>query len=176
MYKANALNGLPVVCTTNAASVWMSFTAVTNIRTAYVVASWDSALMNNYNPVFGHSDTMDFHGNTYTNLFNHGAVSTYVRNGAVFENGTASTIGAAKKPIGAFKIFSLVTTGNTAVNQLSRDRWFASRTWRGHYAEVMFFDVAHDTATRQKTEGYLAWKWGLQASLPATHQHKNYAP
>jgi Family of unknown function (DUF6288)/PA14 domain/Bacterial Ig domain len=30
--------------------------------------------------------------------------------------------------------------------------------------------------TRQKVEGYLAWKWGLQANLPADHPYKNAAP
>jgi len=25
-------------------------------------------------------------------------------------------------------------------------------------------------------DGYLAWKWGLQANLPATHPYKKYAP
>ena len=29
---------------------------------------------------------------------------------------------------------------------------------------------------RQKLEGYLAWKWGLQASLPSDHPYKSAAP
>jgi hypothetical protein len=29
---------------------------------------------------------------------------------------------------------------------------------------------------RQKIEGYLAWKWGIQASLPAAHPYRNAAP
>jgi hypothetical protein len=33
-----------------------------------------------------------------------------------------------------------------------------------------------DTTTRQKIEGYLAWKWGLQANLPNDHPYKNAAP
>lgn len=32
------------------------------------------------------------------------------------------------------------------------------------------------TTDRQKLEGYLAWKWGLQANLPAGHPYKNAAP
>lgn len=31
-------------------------------------------------------------------------------------------------------------------------------------------------ATRQYLEGYLAWRWGLTASLPAGHPYKNAAP
>ena len=33
-----------------------------------------------------------------------------------------------------------------------------------------------NTTTRQLIEGYLAWKWNLQASLPADHPYKNVAP
>jgi hypothetical protein len=28
----------------------------------------------------------------------------------------------------------------------------------------------------QQIEGYLAWKWGLQSSLPADHPFRNNAP
>ena len=30
-----------------------------------------------------------------------------------------------------------------------------------------------DDTDRQKVEGYLAWKWGLQASLDASHPYKD---
>jgi hypothetical protein len=33
-----------------------------------------------------------------------------------------------------------------------------------------------DTTTRQKIEGYLAHKWGLQANLPVDHPYKSSAP
>ena len=29
---------------------------------------------------------------------------------------------------------------------------------------------------RQQLEGYLAWKWGLEANLPVDHPYKNAAP
>jgi len=38
---------------------------------------------------------------------------------------------------------------------------------------VLFYNNALSNAERQQVEGYLAWKWGLQASLPSTHP---YAP
>jgi hypothetical protein len=31
-------------------------------------------------------------------------------------------------------------------------------------------------ATRQIIEGYLAWKWGLVANLPALHPYKSAPP
>jgi hypothetical protein len=39
----------------------------------------------------------------------------------------------------------------------------------GNICEVVVYNVGLTVAQRQTVEGYLAWKWGLQASLPATH-------
>jgi hypothetical protein len=43
-------------------------------------------------------------------------------------------------------------------------------------AELILFTTALSTTDRQKIEGYLAWKWGLQASLPGGHPYFSAAP
>jgi hypothetical protein len=43
-------------------------------------------------------------------------------------------------------------------------------------AEVIIYNVSHADADCRKIEGYLAWKWGLQASLPVGHTYKSAAP
>lgn len=48
--------------------------------------------------------------------------------------------------------------------------------WKGYIGEVLVYNGALVTADRQKIEGYLAWKWGLQASLPAGHPYLSAAP
>ena len=48
--------------------------------------------------------------------------------------------------------------------------------WNGYYAEVIYYNVQLSDANRQKVEGYLAWKWGLQANLPVGHPYKSAAP
>lgn len=42
--------------------------------------------------------------------------------------------------------------------------------------EFLIFNRALTTDETQKLEGYAAWKWGLQANLPADHPYKNAAP
>jgi hypothetical protein len=42
--------------------------------------------------------------------------------------------------------------------------------------EILFFNTSLNTLNRQTIEGYLAWKWGLQANLPANHPYKNVSP
>ena len=48
--------------------------------------------------------------------------------------------------------------------------------WVGYINEVIVYNTALTTTQRQQIEGYLAWKWGLQASLPSGHPYQNSAP
>ena len=44
------------------------------------------------------------------------------------------------------------------------------------YEVVVFKNILLNTLQRQKVEGYLAWKWSLQTSLPATHPYAKFPP
>ena len=51
----------------------------------------------------------------------------------------------------------------------------------GYYANCQFGEVVitnaqQSTSDRQKMEGYLAWKWGIQGNLSASHPYKTAAP
>jgi hypothetical protein len=46
----------------------------------------------------------------------------------------------------------------------------------GAIMEVIITKDDSSDDTRQKIEGYLAWKWGLQANLPVAHPYRNRAP
>lgn len=48
--------------------------------------------------------------------------------------------------------------------------------YSGSLAEMMVFSATLTTPQRQRVEGYLAWKWGLVGSLPATHPYKLFPP
>ena len=67
------------------------------------------------------------------------------------------------------KFISPVDTSGTGVQ--------AGLFLNGNVAEIIAYKSAHiDKATRETIEGYLAWKWGLQGSLPADHTYKSFAP
>ena len=46
----------------------------------------------------------------------------------------------------------------------------------GHIAEVVAYDRGLSDGVRQKLEGYLAHKWGLEYRLPSTHSYKATKP
>jgi hypothetical protein len=51
-----------------------------------------------------------------------------------------------------------------------------NRVWGGAMYETMIYNSAISVANRQIVEGYLAWKWGLQASLSAGHPYLSASP
>ena len=66
-------------------------------------------------------------------------------------------------------------TGNTRYQGVCFDRQDHTG-WCGDLAEVVIYSTALTTAQHQQVEGYLAWKWGLQANLPPTHPYKSFPP
>jgi hypothetical protein len=46
----------------------------------------------------------------------------------------------------------------------------------GGIGEIVIFASEIPAAQRQQVEGYLAWKWGLQARLPSTHPFAKVRP
>lgn len=57
------------------------------------------------------------------------------------------------------------TAGPTVLNQLT-----------GDIAEIIVYNGQLTTSERQKIEGYIAHRYGLQSNLPSTHPYRNFAP
>lgn len=74
----------------------------------------------------------------------------------------------------------LFSTATNTVGFGSATRRFGTNTagngWDGEVAEILIFNDALTTGDRQKVEGYLAWKYGLQAQLPGAHPYLSAAP
>ena len=74
----------------------------------------------------------------------------------------------------AFKNGSVLASTTTNVTYMSGNSQNArigiwDTTFAGSIAEIIAYDSPLTTIQRQQVEGYLAWKWGLQNSLPASH-------
>jgi len=48
---------------------------------------------------------------------------------------------------------------------------YRGQCWNGYMAEIIMFPTVLGNTQRQQIEGYLAWKWGLVSSLPASHPY-----
>jgi hypothetical protein len=52
----------------------------------------------------------------------------------------------------------------------------AGEVFNGNFYDVLVYSTALTTTQRQDVEGYLAWKWGIQTTLPSNHPYRNSAP
>jgi len=53
----------------------------------------------------------------------------------------------------------------------SRQYFSANNLFQGSIAEVAVFNYQLETDNRLLVEGYLAWKWGINANLPSSHPY-----
>ena len=89
-----------------------------------------------------------------------------------YKNGsTTSSITVLPMPASVFRLDSNHT--RTQVFALGYNQDQTNRDWQGAFGEFIFTDGLEDTATEQIIEGYLAHKWGIAASLPASHPYKS---
>jgi hypothetical protein len=106
--------------------------------------------------------------------------SRYSTSGSsVFSNGSAITLDLLNQ---------ITTTTNTAPSSITYtfDSNFYIGAFRNaaalvyspaiKFAEVIVSSTLLSTLNRQKTEGYLAHKWGLTANLPSDHPYKTVGP
>lgn len=70
---------------------------------------------------------------------------------------------------------TLGTPDTTNIGYSLGGQYTTARRINGVLAEMIMVQSTN-TTTRQLIEGYLAWKWGLQASLAAGHPYLNAAP
>lgn len=91
-----------------------------------------------------------------------------VRQGSQFLNGNQVALPAANY------------TAGSASGYIIGARWqsgaLSTPYLNANIYEVLLYTGPLTTNQRQSVEGYLAWKWGLQGSLPANHPFKNFAP
>jgi hypothetical protein len=64
-------------------------------------------------------------------------------------------------------------SGNMAVGNATAGGALGTQ---GDIAEILFTNTNPALTDKEKIEGYLAYKWGLQASLPSDHPYKSNAP
>ena len=69
-----------------------------------------------------------------------------------------------------------INSADTQINTLGRDFQGTAQFADGSIAEIVVASSVLSTTDRQKLEGYLAWKWGLEADLPVDHPYKNSPP
>lgn len=195
----NAINGLSVASFTNTYFTGPFATAFTGTQ----IQCFAVAMMNSSTGAYGRilslaqPATNDF--NTTTGQFsftrNNGTLALMVgrnssylstaipayltpfliqsgHNGATEFIGVNGTLTPSSQNTGVGTAFNITGFG-VGTNTATGD---TGGYWYGYIGEILYYTGLLTTAQRQQVEGYLAWKWGLQGSLPAGHPYKNGPP
>jgi hypothetical protein len=164
-----------------------SYTAAPTAETAFIVFNYASggggAVVAGYSGARG-----IWCGNSGGGANSVGIVNTLIAWCAVTSSGTTTpattTLTTARIASGTSYIslngsttFASGGTGFTGgtVTYLGREAG-TSFGYTGYVMEIIFYNSDLSLANRQKVEGYLAWKWGSQASLAAGHPYLSAAP
>ena len=178
---SGTINSLNAMTWTTAKFMSSATPAGANWQDVYIVAKWTGAgTFSTYNGLFTGSNTSGTDGGIGW-IAHSGSVNAYTATkwwDNLYLNGTSST-GASVLPTMASD-FVVDFSANSPISvtgmMVGRDRTYSGRGWEGLIGEVIAFNSKLSTADRQKTEGYLAWKWGTEGSLPAAHPYKSAAP
>jgi len=94
-----------------------------------------------------------------------GATGKYYKDGNLLQS-TASVVGSA----------TMANSRQVRVGSYTDDSNVTSGPFNGDIAEIVILSGVVADETRQLIEGYLAWKWGLEANLPSGHPYEDAAP
>ncbi|MDB9372394.1 hypothetical protein [Nodularia sphaerocarpa] len=172
-YMSGIFNGLSGI-RSSAQEVFLSLSSpITTVRTVFVVSKWESLTLNASPALFGNLSNYDWHGQLGEGLLSLDFASENIINGQKYTNGTL-----VANPLKSLTpvIQSFITLGNVSIENFGIDRLISGRHFRGDYYEIVILDYAIDDGSREKAEGYLAHKWNLTASLPASHPYKTNPP
>jgi len=146
----------------------------------------------NYNPLIqfgsnGSGGTIEYGGQpqgslTNTSLYtgSYGAASvtasTSIANGTRFLTTSTSAGGISLYANGSI-VASTTNTYSSRVGYTNKIGKADSETpLIGYISELIVFNASLLSTDRQRIEGYLAWKWGLQTSLPSSHPFYSASP
>lgn len=156
MYVVSAVNGLPVV-RFDGTHVLVTPSPVP-LRTVFSVTKWG---LGSYNVLYGHSNSVDFHGSNFSTLWlNTSFASAAVVNGSARKNGADSTPATITKTTSEYAVTMFQTTAVVYFNR-TMDRTFATRGFLGDCGEMILYGDALSAADIAQVETYLATKWGI---------------
>jgi hypothetical protein len=181
-YLATGLNGYPAINIGQA--LFTSYSGITyNWQEVFTVAVWnggpnfaDNARGLVTGALDGYPDGVGFEGGGGGDSFF--TPQSWLQQ-PFYLNGTALEIYGNVFPT-VQSPFLIRGANSEAVNvrgiTLGNDRNNGGRVWIGYMAETVCFNRPLSVKERYLMEGYLAWKWGIQSTLPLEHPFRAAAP
>ena len=146
----NSANGVQTVWRSmpaNTANVWLRYNGGSSVQFPNSVSITDNSV-------------------TYDNFSGVWSVVSSATTAIASFNGTSSTpYNITNSGLNSSSRISIATFSDAAGENLT-----------GYVNEILVFNTNVSETDRQKIEGYLSWKWGIQSRLSANHPYKSIAP
>jgi len=121
-------------------------------------------------PANGVANTFTFSSSVLTSPFVFSSVSITASNtNTIWVNGTQAYTVSEAISISSGTLIYLGYGVNSPLLSVSQG-------YNGYMFEYLIYPYGVSSTERQKIEGYLAWKWGIQTSLPQAHPYYLSAP
>lgn len=189
-YTANSLNGQAVV-TFDGSNDSFSVPAFTGsrIQSTLVVFKTSNAALNQH--ILDESNSLAYGGGLYVRIVNTGKCRYWAQDANPVTDTTTSLtagdyciLGGVEATSSRSIIFNGTVettvvpsfTARTTANPSIGTSVLFGLPFVGSIAEIIIVNTNLSTLNRQKTEGYLAWKWGLTSKLPVGHPYKTVPP
>ena len=181
-YSSTRLNSLPAITTTTATPTYMTGSfgnglASTQYYTLFFVFNY-TAYSGGSSRLFG----MAAAGNTdyqYSG-FNCSLANTGSPIAFTFQNCSGSISPNSFTSSTGPTIVTVTVSGNTIIPSAfgigTPSFGQAGNSLGADWSEVLIFNTTLTTAQQNQVQGYLAWKWGLQTSLPSSHPYYKASP
>lgn len=196
-YATNNINGLSAVNFANSSGLISGSFNKSRDVTVITVTYIPPTMAASYNVFWGHFNQGT---NGLTSHDNDIALRTTPAGLMTFHTNNDNTNGLSYKT-GSTSMFSCTMSGGTNLfmqqtntNGTTTKSWTNPLTWTSGIApvwvgikadltycqsqigEILYYQRVLTTEQRQVAEGYLAWKWGIQANLPTTHPYFSFPP
>ena len=175
-FVSNGLNGKGVInFDGNDKYLSWDLSSFNTSRAIYCVLRWTNT-SGDYRHIFISLDA--WHGDTSSSgrlISNSYTVSTGVKNGQGYKDGSQLSPLLFNRYTN-FTIHVFVTSIPVATYATGCQGGFPNRAFYGDFAEIIITESVPEEGEREKIEGYLAHKWGLEGNLPSDHPYKNSPP
>ena len=144
-------------------------TVTSSIRVLFSISKYDFAIVTNF---FQLSDRAVKSITAYP-VADYGTATTRISNGVATVSGTVTgSLYQDGLLISSATVSQASTSTGSIIGAFNSSGQYG---WSGQIGELISVPFV-DTDTREKIEGYLAWKWGLEGDLPIGHPYKSAAP
>ena len=179
--STNVLNGKQVISVNTSQTYTISNTGYTSASFTFFFVSRQTGGTNS-RVFFGNGNTLyGYWGGAKSQLYMEGWLAP-VQTPASDTNWDIYTITRNSSGAGVFSRFgtTIASYGSSGAGMtgfyINTGGSYPGEKSDAQIAEVIIYNVQVADADCRKIEGYLAWKWGLQASLPAGHPYLSAAP